>query len=45
MFIMSDINNDPNVLMCVEIKDNTVRFYMADVDIIEWSDLEIVMQY
>jgi hypothetical protein len=38
---MSDINNDPNVLMHVEIRDNTVRSYMADVDIIEWSDIEV----
>jgi hypothetical protein len=38
---MSDINNDPNILMHVEIRDNTVRSYMADVDKIEWSDLEV----
>lgn len=38
---MSDINNHPNVLMHVEIRDNTVRSYMADVDNIERSDLEI----
>jgi hypothetical protein len=38
---MSDINNDPNVLMHVEIKENTVRSYVADVDIIEWSDIEV----
>ena len=38
---MSDINNDPNVLMHVEIRDNTVRSYMADVDIIEWSNIEV----
>lgn len=38
---MSNINNDPNVLMHVEIRDNTVRSYMADVDNIEWSDIEV----
>jgi hypothetical protein len=38
---MSDINNDPNILMHVEIRDNTIRSYMADVDKIEWSDLEV----
>jgi hypothetical protein len=38
---MSEINNDPNVLMHVEIRDNTIRSYMADVDIIEWSDIEV----
>jgi hypothetical protein len=38
---MSDINNDPNVLLHVEIRDNTVRSYMADVDIIEWSSVEV----
>jgi hypothetical protein len=38
---MSDINNDPNVLLHVEIRDSTVRSYMADVDIIEWSDIEV----
>jgi hypothetical protein len=38
---MSDINNDPNVLMHVEIRDNTVRSYMADIHIIEWSNVEV----
>jgi hypothetical protein len=38
---MSDINNDPNILMHVEIRDNAVRSYMADVDKIEWSDIEV----
>ena len=38
---MSDINNDPNILMYVEIRDNAVRSYMADVDKIEWSDIEV----
>ena len=38
---MSNINNDPNVLMHVEIRDNTVTSYMADVDNIEWSDIEV----
>ncbi len=38
---MSNINNDPNLLMHVEIRDNTVRSYMADVDNIEWSDIEV----
>lgn len=38
---MSNINNDPNVLIHVEIRDNTVRSYMADVDNIEWSDIEV----
>jgi hypothetical protein len=38
---MSDINNDPNILMHVEIRDNAVRSYMADIDKIEWSDIEV----
>lgn len=38
---MSDINNHPNVLMHVEIRDNIVRSYMVDLDNIEWFDLEI----
>jgi hypothetical protein len=27
--------------MHVEIRDNTVRSYMEDVDIIQWSDIEV----
>ena len=32
---MSDINNDPDVLMDKERRDNKVRSYMANEDIIE----------
>ena len=41
IFYNECINNDPNVFMYVEIRDNTVRSYMADVDIIQWSDIEV----
>jgi hypothetical protein len=38
---MNDINNDPSVLMHLEIKDNTVKSYMVDVDKTEWSEVEV----
>lgn len=38
---MSVVNNDPNILLHVELKENNITSYMADVNTIEWSDVEV----
>lgn len=38
---MSVVNNDPNILLHVELKENNITSYIADINTIEWSDVEI----